>query len=97
MKSSGSPWPALVVIFVVIAILASFPGILAGILSIALVVVPAVLVIAGLVYIAQHLKPPGWVYLVYAVAWLVIPGITLGVSLVAGGIAGVAFFMEKMK
>ena len=93
MKSS---WLAVVIIFVVIAVLASSITLLASLVYVAVIVVAVVVVIAGLIFIATHLKPPAWVYLVYAVAWLVIPGVTLAVSLFAGICAGAIFFMEKL-
>ena len=91
-----SPWPAIVIAFIVIAVLAASTTIFGFVLTIAAIGVPVVLVLCGLVYIVKHLKPPGWVIVLYLLSWLIIPGIALAITLVVGVFGGVAFFLEKL-
>ena len=92
---TDSSWVGVIIVAVVILVFAYSPTIMGTVLGIGTILVPAVFVIAGFIFVVRSYQPPVWILALYVLCWLVLPSAALGFGLFAGLAGGFMLLLHS--
>lgn len=92
---TNNSWLGVVIAILAIIVLASSPTIMGIVFGIGTILVPIVLIIAGLIFMMCMYRPPVWVLALYGLCWFLFPGIAFGLTLLVGLLGGLSLLLRS--